>query len=103
MSTTTAAKLTGQGEIEDLDVIVVGAGFAGLYLLDRLRRLGMTVQVFEAGGGLGGGWYWNIIPEPPDRSTSIRATTWGGNGSSANSVLHGRDACTIFDTSRVQD
>jgi Domain of unknown function (DUF427) len=37
MSTTTAAKLTSQGEIEDLDVIIVGAGFAGLYLLDRLR------------------------------------------------------------------
>jgi cation diffusion facilitator CzcD-associated flavoprotein CzcO len=62
MSTTTAAKLTGQGEIEDLDVIIVGAGFAGLYLLDRLRRLGMTVQVFEAGGGLGGVWYWNCYP-----------------------------------------
>jgi cyclohexanone monooxygenase len=62
MSTTTAAKLTSQGEIEDLDVIIVGAGFAGLYLLDRLRRLGMTVQVFEAGGGLGGGWYWNCYP-----------------------------------------
>jgi len=62
MSTTTAAKLTSQGEIEDLDVIIVGAGFAGLYLLDRLRRLGMTVQVFEAGGGLGGVWYWNCYP-----------------------------------------
>jgi cyclohexanone monooxygenase len=48
--------------VEDLDVIVVGAGFAGLYLLDRLRRLGMTVRVFEAGGGLGGVWYWNCYP-----------------------------------------
>src|SRR5271170_5585622 len=60
MSTTT--KRTGEGAIEELDVIIVGAGFAGLYLLDRLRRLGMTVQVFEAGGALGGVWYWNCYP-----------------------------------------
>ena len=60
---TTEAKRTDNGEIEDLDVIVVGAGFAGLYLLDRLRSMGMAVQVFEAGGGLGGVWYWNCYPE----------------------------------------
>jgi len=59
---TTEAKRTVNGEIEDLDVIVVGAGFAGLYLLDRLRSMGMAVQVFEAGGGLGGVWYWNCYP-----------------------------------------
>jgi cation diffusion facilitator CzcD-associated flavoprotein CzcO len=58
----TEAKRTDNGEIEDLDVIVVGAGFAGLYLLDRLRSMGMAVQVFEAGGGLGGVWYWNCYP-----------------------------------------
>jgi len=58
----TEAKRTDNGAIENLDVIVVGAGFAGLYLLDRLRRLGMTVRVFEAGGGLGGVWYWNCYP-----------------------------------------
>jgi cyclohexanone monooxygenase len=60
MSTTT--KRTGEGAIEDLDVIIVGAGFAGLYLLDRLRGMGMSVQVFEAGNGLGGVWYWNCYP-----------------------------------------
>src|SRR3984957_10298445 len=49
-------------ENEDLDIIIVGAGFAGLYLLDRLRGMGMAVQVFEAGGGLGGVWYWNCYP-----------------------------------------
>jgi cyclohexanone monooxygenase len=59
---TTEAKRTDSGEIEDLDVIIVGAGFAGLYLLDRLRSMGMAVQVFEAGGGLGGVWYWNCYP-----------------------------------------
>src|SRR5258707_6150138 len=59
---TTEAKRTNNGKIEDLDVIVVGAGFAGLHLLDRLRSTGMNVQVFEAGGGLGGVWYWNCYP-----------------------------------------
>jgi cation diffusion facilitator CzcD-associated flavoprotein CzcO len=58
----TEATWTDNGEIKDLDVIIVGAGFAGLYLLNRLRSMGMTVQVFEAGGGLGGVWYWNCYP-----------------------------------------
>ena len=59
---TTEAKRTDNDEIEDLDVIIVGAGFAGLYLLDRLRGMGMAVQVFGAGSGLGGVWYWNCYP-----------------------------------------
>jgi cyclohexanone monooxygenase len=46
----------------DVDVVVVGAGFAGLYMLHRLRRQGRSVQVFEAGGGVGGTWYWNRYP-----------------------------------------
>src|SRR6187399_3421975 len=44
------------------DVIVVGAGFAGMYLLHRLRALGLSVQVFEQGTGVGGTWYWNRYP-----------------------------------------
>jgi len=59
---TTEAKRTTNGAIEELDVILVGAGFAGLYLLDRLRSMGMEVKVFEAGAGLGGVWYWNCYP-----------------------------------------
>lgn len=47
---------------EKLDVIVVGAGFAGLYLLYRLRDLGFSTRVFEAGAGVGGTWYWNRYP-----------------------------------------
>jgi phytoene dehydrogenase-like protein len=47
---------------DELDVIILGAGFAGVYLLDRLRGMGMSVQVFEAGSGLGGVWYWNCYP-----------------------------------------
>ena len=44
------------------DVIVVGAGFAGLYMVHRLRGLGFTVRSFEAGDGVGGTWYWNRYP-----------------------------------------
>ena len=49
-------------EQRQVDVVVVGAGFAGLYLLHRLRGLGLTARVFEAGGGVGGTWYWNRYP-----------------------------------------
>ena len=44
------------------DVVIVGAGFAGLYMLHRLRGLGLSVRVFEAGSGVGGTWYWNRYP-----------------------------------------
>jgi cyclohexanone monooxygenase len=46
----------------DLDAVVVGAGLAGLYMLHRLRGLGLRVRVYEAGGGVGGTWYWNRYP-----------------------------------------
>jgi cation diffusion facilitator CzcD-associated flavoprotein CzcO len=46
----------------DFDAIVIGAGVSGLYQLYRLRELGMTVRVFEAGSGVGGTWYWNRYP-----------------------------------------
>lgn len=46
-----------------LDALVIGAGFSGLYQLHCLRdRLGLDVQVVEAGGGIGGTWYWNRYP-----------------------------------------
>jgi cyclohexanone monooxygenase len=45
-----------------VDVLVVGAGFAGLYLLHRLRGLGFATQVVEAGDDVGGTWYWNRYP-----------------------------------------
>src|SRR5579871_629138 len=46
----------------ELDVLIVGAGFAGLYMLHRARGMGFSVRVFEAGGGVGGTWYWNRYP-----------------------------------------
>src|SRR3981189_3149622 len=42
--------------------VVGGAGFAGMYMLHRLRGLGFSARVFEAGGGVGGTWYWNRYP-----------------------------------------
>ena len=45
-----------------VDVIVVGAGFGGLYALHKLRSLGYQVKVLEAGSGVGGTWYWNRYP-----------------------------------------
>jgi cyclohexanone monooxygenase len=44
------------------DVVVVGGGLGGLYALHRLRALGFTVRVFEAGSGVGGTWFWNRYP-----------------------------------------
>src|SRR4051812_33690885 len=47
----------------ELDAVVIGAGFAGLYMNYRLRdQLGLDVQVYEAGDGVGGTWYWNRYP-----------------------------------------
>ena len=44
------------------DAVVIGAGFAGLYMLHRLRQLGRRSHLFEAGDGVGGTWYWNCYP-----------------------------------------
>jgi cyclohexanone monooxygenase len=46
----------------ELDAVVVGAGFAGMYMLHRLRGLGLRTRVFEAGDDVGGTWYWNRYP-----------------------------------------
>jgi len=45
-----------------LDVIVVGAGVAGMYSIYRLRKMGLKVRAYEAGDGVGGTWYWNRYP-----------------------------------------
>ncbi len=59
---TTRANGNGKARDGEFDVIVVGAGFAGMYLLHRLRGMGFTTRVLEAGGGVGGTWYWNRYP-----------------------------------------
>ncbi|MGQ0502218.1 MAG: flavin-containing monooxygenase [Panacagrimonas sp.] len=47
---------------QQVDAVVVGAGFAGMYGLYRLREKGLTVQGIEAGSSVGGTWYWNRYP-----------------------------------------
>jgi len=56
------ARTTAEARGSDFDVVVVGAGFAGMYLLHRLRGLGLAAIVFETGGDVGGTWYWNRYP-----------------------------------------
>ncbi|NKB70512.1 MAG: alpha/beta hydrolase fold domain-containing protein [Candidatus Latescibacteria bacterium] len=55
----TANRFFGQ---PDVDVVVAGAGFAGLYLLHRLRKMGFSTKVLEAADDVGGTWYWNRYP-----------------------------------------
>ena len=50
------------GYRSDVDVVVVGAGFAGLYAAYRLRLAGLSMRIFEAGDDIGGTWYWNRYP-----------------------------------------
>ena len=50
------------GPADRFDVIIIGAGMSGMYQLYQLRKLGMSVRVFERGTGVGGTWYWNRYP-----------------------------------------
>src|SRR2546428_248098 len=54
--------MTFSPEPEPIDVLVVGAGITGIYQLYRAREAGLSVQLLEAGGGVGGTWYWNRYP-----------------------------------------
>ncbi len=53
---------TSEAGLAEVDVVVVGAGFSGLYLLHRLRQQGFSAVVFDAAGEVGGTWYWNRYP-----------------------------------------
>ncbi len=57
-----SAKLESAKGMEQVDVVIVGAGIAGLYATYRLRKLGLSVRVYEAGSGVGGTWFWNRYP-----------------------------------------
>jgi cation diffusion facilitator CzcD-associated flavoprotein CzcO len=57
-----AVERTDRSGAQTVDVVVVGAGFSGLYAIYRLRELGLKVVCFEAGDGVGGTWYWNRYP-----------------------------------------
>jgi cation diffusion facilitator CzcD-associated flavoprotein CzcO/acetyl esterase/lipase len=57
-----SSESTNSGTTQQVDVAVVGAGFAGLYLLHRLRKAGFSAVVIEEAGDVGGTWYWNRYP-----------------------------------------
>jgi cyclohexanone monooxygenase len=62
MDAKTSSLQARAAETANFDAVVVGAGFAGMYMLHRLRGLGLSARVYEAGGGVGGTWYWNRYP-----------------------------------------
>jgi cation diffusion facilitator CzcD-associated flavoprotein CzcO len=47
---------------ETFDVVIVGAGFAGMYMQHKIQQRGLSVRLYEAGSGVGGTWYWNRYP-----------------------------------------
>ena len=53
--------MTGKDD-KTIDAVIVGAGFAGIYMLYKLRQQGLEARVIEAGSGVGGTWYWNRYP-----------------------------------------
>jgi cation diffusion facilitator CzcD-associated flavoprotein CzcO len=57
-----SAAMTNPAPAPDLDAVIVGAGFSGLYMLHKLRAQGWKARVFEAGSGVGGTWFWNRYP-----------------------------------------
>ncbi|MCY3755621.1 MAG: NAD(P)/FAD-dependent oxidoreductase [Alphaproteobacteria bacterium] len=59
---TATAVPTDESRTERFDAVIVGAGFAGMYMLHCLRKLGLSARVFEAGSDVGGTWYWNRYP-----------------------------------------
>ena len=54
--------MSAHNEQQKIDMVVVGAGFAGLYMIYRARQRGLRVRCFEMGEGVGGTWYWNRYP-----------------------------------------
>lgn len=62
MSEVTPSNSDGQAAREQVDVLVVGAGFGGLYAMYRMRALGLRVRCIEAADGVGGTWFWNRYP-----------------------------------------
>ncbi|HYH30375.1 MAG TPA: NAD(P)/FAD-dependent oxidoreductase [Pseudonocardia sp.] len=71
MTATSKSTQTSEARVDEFDAVVVGAGFSGLYMLHRLRELGLSVRVFDAAGDVGGTWYWNRYPGARCDSESI--------------------------------
>ena len=87
---TPAADRPVDDEVGQFDAIIIGGGITGLYQLYRLRQLGLSVRLFEDGGGVGGTWYWNRYPDvvstPRVTPTHIRSQkNYYRNGTGRNS------------------
>jgi cation diffusion facilitator CzcD-associated flavoprotein CzcO len=54
--------MPGHERLTEYDVVIIGTGFAGMYMLHRVREMGLSVRAYEAGDGVGGTWYWNRYP-----------------------------------------
>ena len=66
-----ATATEAEGQVEQVDVVVIGAGLTGIYQLYRIQELGLSARCFEDGGGVGGTWYWNRYPGSRFDSESI--------------------------------
>ncbi len=55
-------EMAAAAAVEAVDVVIIGAGVSGLYQLYKMRELGLNARILEAGGGVGGTWYWNRYP-----------------------------------------
>jgi cation diffusion facilitator CzcD-associated flavoprotein CzcO len=62
MTDATEQPVGSDSTVERYDALVIGAGFSGMYMLHRLRELGRSAVLLEAGSGVGGTWYWNRYP-----------------------------------------
>ena len=64
----------------DFDAVIVGAGIAGLFELNRLREMGLKVRSYDAAGDVGGTWYWNCYPGARVDSQSYIYQYWFSRG-----------------------
>ena len=80
-----ASETISGSAVQHVDIAVVGAGFAGLYLLHRLRQAGFTAQGLEAADDVGGTWYWNRYPGArcDIQTTDCRGRCWSRAGAPA--------------------
>src|SRR3979411_2036124 len=85
-----------QGQLAVYDAIVIGAGISGMYMLYRLRELGMTARVFEAGTNVGGTWYWNRYP-----GARFDSESWTYGYSFSTEILHEGEGSEQFAIGRA--
>ena len=93
-----AQALSQEAPAHGWDAILIGAGMSGLYMLYRLRQLGLRVRVFEAGTGVGGTWYWNRYPGARFDSESYSYATFpeaSADGAGRNILRRSPRRCAI--------